>query len=209
MACDATRRRTVLFGGHDGTTYSVYYNDTWEWNRNQWMRRAPATSPSARWCSAMSYDAAAQRVILFGGGSSQGSQWSSDTWEFLCTFLHGSGTNRPGGTVDLSLTAPIDASRPYQIGSSLGTGPIRIGNRILDLSPDDLLAVSTGGFWPWVFSGYRGTIDSQGRAKAVINIPNLAALVGTRIHSAFVTLDPNAPWGIKSVSNTFTFSIAK
>jgi len=30
-----------------------------------------------------------------------------------------------------------------------------------------------------------------------------------RLHSAFVTLDPAAPSGIRSISNTFTFSVTK
>jgi len=125
------------------------------------------------------------------------------------TLLTGNGSTRPGASVSLTLTASDDAGLPFQVGSSLGTGPIIIGNRQLGLSPDGLLAVSAGNLWPAVFPGYRGVIDILGRARTAVHIPNIPALIGTRLHNAFVTLDPAAPSGIKSISNTFSFSITK
>ena len=123
--------------------------------------------------------------------------------------LVGSGTARPGGTVTLDLNANNDPGLFFQLGSSLGTGPIPIDTRNLGLSPDNLLQISVGGLWPGIFSGYSGTLDGQGQAKASINIPNIPFLIGLHIHTAFVTLDPLAPSGIKSISNTFSFSITK
>jgi len=128
---------------------------------------------------------------------------------FANAVLAGSGAARPGTTVALVLTAANDANRPYQVGSSLGTGPIPIDNRQLDLSPDDLLVVSVSGLWSWIFSGYQGLLDGQGQGGAAINIPNLAALVGVRLHTAFLTIDPAAPSGIRSISNTFSFSVTR
>jgi len=52
-------------------------------------------------------------------------------------------------------------------------------------------------------------IDSKSQAQAAIHIPNVPARIGLRLHSAFVTLDPAAPSGMRSISNTFSFSIAK
>ena len=121
--------------------------------------------------------------------------------------LHGSGAPRPGSTIDLTLTATEDAGLQYQLGSSFGTGPIQLDNRKLHLSPDPLLVISTAGYWPWVFSGYKGTIDSTGHAAAKIEIPSSTALVGTAIHSAFVTLDGSKPSGVKSISNTCSIQI--
>jgi len=123
--------------------------------------------------------------------------------------LTGSGTTRPGGQVDFSLTATDDVGLVYHVGTSLGTGPIPIDSRWLNLSPDDLLRVTVTDLWPWIFSGYRGVIDAQGQAQAAIHIPNVPALIGVRLHSAFVTLDPAAPSGIRSISDTFTFSVTK
>jgi len=125
------------------------------------------------------------------------------------THLHGTGAPRPGLTVSLTLTAFHDVARPYQLASSLGTGPIPLDTRQLGLSPDGLLVVTVMGYWPTVFSGYRGVIDSKGQAQAAIHIPNVPALIGVRLHSAFVTLDPAAPSRIRSISNTFTFSVTK
>ncbi|MBN2490688.1 MAG: hypothetical protein JXQ29_07555 [Planctomycetes bacterium] len=114
------------------------------------------------------------------------------------------GTARPRATVNLLLTAATDAGLPYQAGASLGTGPIIVDIRQIGLSPDALLQVSVGDFWPWVCPGYRGVLDSRGQAQAAIKIPNYAALVGTRFHPAFVTLDAQAPSGIRSISTTAT-----
>ena len=54
------------------------------------------------------------------------------------TLLDGSGAPRPGGTV--ILTATEDAGLPYSFGSFLGTVPIKIDTRMLDLS--------VAGSWP-------------------------------------------------------------
>jgi len=123
--------------------------------------------------------------------------------------LFGTGTPRPGGVINLALTAHDDAGLPYQVASSLGLGPIPLDTRRIALSPDLLLGVTVGGLWPSVFSGYRGVLDWKAQAQATIHIPNLPALIGVRLHSAFVTLDPAAPSGIRSISNTFSFSVAK
>jgi hypothetical protein len=123
--------------------------------------------------------------------------------------IRASGSTRPGGRVDLDLGAGQAAGLPYQVGTSLGTGPIPIDTRRLDLSPDNLLLVTVNGYWPWIFSTYRGVMDSLGQARAAILLPNIPALIGVRLHSAFVTLDPSALSGIRSISNTLSFSITK
>ena len=118
-----------------------------------------------------------------------------------------SGTGKPGTTVTLDLSSPSDAGRVYQLASSLGTGPIPIGSRLLNLSPDNLLVITAFNQLTTVFVGYAGTFDTTGAARARINIPNLPALTGVRIHSALVTLNPLAPQGIYTISPTATFSI--
>jgi hypothetical protein len=121
--------------------------------------------------------------------------------------LIGSGSGQRGTPIVFSLAAAADAGLPYQMGSSLGSGPIPLGNRQIGLSPDDLLVVSVGGFLPMIFQGYAGVLDAKGQASAQLNIPNIAALKGVRIHTAFVTLKATAPFGVSNISNTFLFTV--
>jgi len=123
------------------------------------------------------------------------------------TVLTATGITRPGGTVDFTLKSTADGGLPYQLGTSLGTGPIPIDTRKLGLSPDALLVVSVGGTLPFVFANYSGLLDAQGLAQAKLNIPAIPALVGLRPSTAFLTLKAGAPSGVANISNTFTFSI--
>jgi len=125
------------------------------------------------------------------------------------TILEASGAARPGSTVDLALTSNDDAGLAYQLGSSLATGPIQVGSRTIGLGADSLLEVSVRGYLKTVFAGYTGVIGSNGQATAKINLPNIPALIGQRIHTAFVTISANSPFGIKSISNTYSFTVKK
>ncbi len=80
MAYDAARDRVVLFGGSDGED-DVFWHDTWEWDGRVWHRMEHRNQgPSARKKHAMAYDAARQRVVLFGGYD--GNDRFDDTWEW-------------------------------------------------------------------------------------------------------------------------------
>ena len=119
----------------------------------------------------------------------------------------GAGTGGIGTTQSLYLLSAQEPGFPYQLGSSLGSGPIPIGNRQLGLSADDMLVVSVGGFLPMIFDGYSGLLDYSGKGLAKMNIPNVTALKGIKIHSAFVTLQASAPSGISTISSTYSFDI--
>jgi len=125
------------------------------------------------------------------------------------TQIFGSGTGRIGSVLSLYLLSPPDVGLTYQVGTSLGAGPTPIGTRQIGLSLDDLLVVSVGGFLPGVFQNYSGIMDAKGQGTAKLAIPNIAGLVGIRLHSAFVTLKSGMPFNIQAISNTFTFTIAK
>jgi len=124
-------------------------------------------------------------------------------------FIFGGGTPRPGGTVNLGLRAGNDPGLPYQVGTSLGTGPIPLGARQLNLSPDTLLVVSVGGHLPTVFQNYSGVLSATGQGLAKIVIPGVSALVGVRLYSAFVTIKAGAPFNLKSISTTYGFTITR
>jgi hypothetical protein len=79
MAYDEATRTVVLFGGSSG--FGGYdFNDTWIWDGVTWTQVFPGTSPPGRHFDApgMTYDAAAGKVVLFGGVT--GSTVLGDTW---------------------------------------------------------------------------------------------------------------------------------
>lgn len=79
MAYDRARRRVVLFGGN-GETSTL--SDTWEWNGTQWKQVAQGATvtPAPRVFSAMSYDEARGRIVMYGGYNGGGAR--DDVWEF-------------------------------------------------------------------------------------------------------------------------------
>src|ERR1044072_4836661 len=80
MTYDAARHDVVLFGGIAGDPYDVYpLADTWTWDGSTWTEQHPATSPPARFGPGMTYDAARDRVVLYGGYDWIGN-YLSDTW---------------------------------------------------------------------------------------------------------------------------------
>ena len=119
------------------------------------------------------------------------------------------GTPRLGATVTLNLAAIVAHGLRYQLGTSLGAGPIKVGARAIGLSVDGLLEISVGGLWPHIFQGYSGILDGQGTATARIKLPNVTGLVGTKLFSAFVTFDPTWPLGLRSISETRMIAVVK
>jgi hypothetical protein len=107
-----------------------------------------------------------------------------------------------------AMDAPQEAGKPFLVATSLGTGPIPIDTRRLNLTPDTMMVVSSGGALPSVFVNYAGSLSAIGKSSCAINIPNLPVLKGIALHTAYVTLDAAAPSGISAISNTFSFTIS-
>ena len=78
MAYDAARQVTVLFGGRSFDGSLTDYDDTWEWNGQVWTNRQ-VSGPAARNMHMMAYDAAREKIVLFGG---HGDGRLGDTWEW-------------------------------------------------------------------------------------------------------------------------------
>jgi hypothetical protein len=79
----AGTNQLLMFGGRDG---QVFFNDTWTWDgsANTWTehpRSLCANSPSTRFGASMTYDAANDRVVLFGGMNSSNIALN-DLWEW-------------------------------------------------------------------------------------------------------------------------------
>lgn len=80
---NAAPQHTVIFGGYgmSGST-AIRLDDTWVWDGTNWAN-PPANNlpePAARSYSAMTYDAASARTVMFGGSTATGRL--SDTWEW-------------------------------------------------------------------------------------------------------------------------------
>ena len=91
MAYDAARGRVILFGGRryaDAESWGSgdEWYDTWEWDGRGWEQLCgPGTTcegPEPRMGSAMAYDAARGRVVLFGGFLADGSKITDEIWEW-------------------------------------------------------------------------------------------------------------------------------
>lgn len=79
LAYDRDRRVVVLFDNEGGNA------QTWEWD-GAWHLRDVAVAPSPRRGSALVYDAARHRTVLFGGAATQAPTTADghfdDTWEW-------------------------------------------------------------------------------------------------------------------------------
>jgi Galactose oxidase, central domain len=84
LAYDATARRVILFGGGTTGSGTKMFNDTWSWDGKSWTKLAPKTKPAARWLSAMAFQLAKGRVLLFGGQDVRKAPLG-DTWEWSGT----------------------------------------------------------------------------------------------------------------------------
>ena len=90
MAYDAKRDQIVLFGGcGQGGVLPLCAGplaDTWIWQNHTWSHATPVTSPPARANAAMAYDAARERVVLYGGVDNVTANredmwtWDGTTW---------------------------------------------------------------------------------------------------------------------------------
>jgi cysteine-rich repeat protein len=92
LAYDAERRVVVLFGGYSLTGDNAHLGDTWEFDGEVWIERTPAGAPTPRSGAAMAYDAARQRVVMFGGEVQVGMgltatdelwEYDGDTWTLI------------------------------------------------------------------------------------------------------------------------------
>lgn len=199
MVYDRGRGRAVLFGGR--TTPSARLGDTWEWDGTNWLPSSSAGGPSARAGHAMAHDPARQRTLLVGGDS------ADETWAFAATRIGTANVARLGTTVAFALQASADVGRPYRVVTGFGSGPTNLGPRTIDVVQDAAFIASATGALPAVFVGYAGVLDGAGAGVASLRVPPFAALSGQVIFTAFVTLDPAAPLGIRSVSNAVRLSI--
>ncbi|MCB9854669.1 MAG: hypothetical protein H6818_03200 [Phycisphaerales bacterium] len=81
MAYDSLRHQVLLFGGNAlPNSGGEGLNDLWAWDGNAWTLLA-SEGPGPRLRASMAYDVARDRVVLFGGATTDGEPLS-DTWEW-------------------------------------------------------------------------------------------------------------------------------
>lgn len=85
MAYNSSSGQIVLFGGIQTISGTLMYlGDTWVWDGTTWSKKSPRKSPSPRFGAAMTFDAAHNLIVLFGGVApdTRGSGYHSlnDTW---------------------------------------------------------------------------------------------------------------------------------
>jgi len=82
MVYDPSLKKTILFGGYDGTNYT---DQTWLWDGTNWVRQGD-NPPGLRADAMMWYDPLTKKTTLYGGVGRQSSQdrliWFSDVWSF-------------------------------------------------------------------------------------------------------------------------------
>jgi cysteine-rich repeat protein len=89
MAYDPVRGVIVVFGGADRLSLPNLFADTWTFDGVAWTQQPTSTAPSPRQGAAMAWDAVSQRMLLFGGTTTNLQRladtwaWNGSTWEQL------------------------------------------------------------------------------------------------------------------------------
>ncbi len=124
-------------------------------------------------------------------------------------FMNMVGDSTVGNSFNLTINNPLDPNKQYLILAAFSSNPpIQLPDgRYLYLAPDPLFFFTVfNPNNPYLQNTY-GTLDSNGRATATINIPNDSSLSGLDLYFAFVILDPTAPSGIARISHTIKTTI--
>jgi len=89
MTYDSRRQRIVIFGGgrqlpngdFPRDTTGAWLRDLWAWDGTSWTQLAANGPPSRGGLPGLTYDAARDRLVLFGGGNLSGTwEWDGRHW---------------------------------------------------------------------------------------------------------------------------------
>jgi hypothetical protein len=78
-------QHVIFFGGETCSEWCFDWKDTWSWDGMTWFKRHPRNSPGRRAGSAIGYDQARRKTLLFSGSAGLPDTWAWDgsTWAKL------------------------------------------------------------------------------------------------------------------------------
>jgi cysteine-rich repeat protein len=137
MAFDSARGTVMMFGGGAPSVFELV-NDTWEWDGSTWTQRAAGPAPSPRQATAMIYDLARDKLVLFSGKQLVDGvilNLPTDTWEWS------------GGTwVKHAVGSSVPAPRQ---GHGMAYNPGRKKVVLFGGSTDSFGSEPLGDTWDW------------------------------------------------------------
>ena len=176
MITDTLNNRIILFGGYDWGFSDSCYNDVWAFDlvTETWEALEPSgTPPSPRMDVALVYDAANQRMLLFGGRTL--TSFHNDLWELdltqgteTWTQLNPSGTPPSGRAALTGIIDPV-YNRLILFGGMYGIGLRTNETWSLDLSTMSWYHLSPSGILPNARSGYAATYDETNHRLVVFS----------------------------------------
>ena len=201
MAYDAGRRAVVLHGGNDQT--SIYRpglrGDTWEFDGTYWWWRTFNATPPQLRHSAMVYDAARQRTVLYGGFAGFGinSSATDRTWEWIDQAWVE--RTQPGTTTRVGRGLVV--GRHAMAYDTTRRRTVQFGGTIINYPFDELWEY--GPTNPGEFAAFgQGCAGSAGTPELVARNGSLP-WVGATFEYEVTNLVPNRPaWVFVGVSNT-------
>ena len=204
MAFDEAHGEVVLFGGSTNAGFTTL-NDTWVWDGVSWTQKFPPIPPSARDGHAMSYDAARNETVLFGGFSPKTGAFLADTWTWgapaiptITAVVNGASFKGGGivpGEIAVVFGTNLTASTGVNTASSvpLPTQFLNVSVAVNDPLVPILAVANVNGQQqinfqvPWeLANGLNATVavTNNGSTGASITVPVLAAQPGIFNYSA-------------------------
>jgi hypothetical protein len=168
LAYDPVGHRVVMFGGVSSNTTDSHPRSLWSWDGRRWRCLTP-DGPPGRADAFLSYDAARNRLVLFGGrvfGPNRSMQMLVDTWEW---------DGRRWTLVDTAGPGP-------RIHGAIGYDPIR--RRVVMHGGGDRTGIRRD-TWEWTGERWREVttrgVDSSGVGDALVPLRSaLGFLVGVK-----------------------------
>jgi len=198
MAYDAALGQVVMFGGTANAGFSDL-NDTWVWNGVSWSQKFPATPPTPRSATALSYDSVTDQIVLFGGFSRNTGTFLNDTWTFgaraapnIGAVVNGA-SFKSGGIVggelavvfgtDLTASTGVNSTSTLPLPTEFLNTTVTVGSHEVPiLAIDNVNGQQQINFQvPWEVANegsVNATVTSNGASSAPFSLPVLKAQPG-------------------------------